>query len=80
MIAGYYCVKTSFIWDKYQRTSHWEYREIHLCSFCLKIYMLVDFEVLNNVLMDLKPLARLLDPHSGHKGHDREKSTSVRFG
>jgi hypothetical protein len=35
--------------------------------------MLVDFEVLNNVLMDLKPLAQLLDPHSGHKGHCREK-------
>ncbi len=35
--------------------------------------MLVDFEVLNNVLMNLKPIARLLDPHSGHKGHYREK-------
>jgi hypothetical protein len=35
--------------------------------------MLVDFEVLNNVLIDLKPLARLLDSHSGHKGHYREK-------
>ncbi len=35
--------------------------------------MLVDFEVLNNVLMDFKPLARLLDPHSGQKGHCREK-------
>jgi hypothetical protein len=35
--------------------------------------MLVDFKVLNNVIMDLKPLSRLLDPHSGHKGHNREK-------
>ncbi len=35
--------------------------------------MLVDFDVLNNVLTDLKPLARLLDPNSGHKGHNREK-------
>jgi hypothetical protein len=35
--------------------------------------MLVDFEGLNNVRMDLKPLARLLDPHSGHKGDNTEK-------
>ncbi len=63
----------------WERTSHWDYRKIHLCSIWLKIGMLVDFEVLNNVLMDLEPLARLLDPNSGHKGHNREKSTSVRF-
>jgi predicted phosphatase len=50
-----------------KRTSHWDYRKIHLCSIWLKIGMLVDFEVQNNVLMDFKPLSLLLDPHSGHR-------------
>jgi hypothetical protein len=39
--------------------------------------MLVDFEVLNNVLMDFKPLARLLDPHSGHKGQGKIHLCSI---
>jgi hypothetical protein len=43
-----------------------------VCRIWLKVSILVDLEVLNNVYMDLKALAPLLDPVLGHN-HNRER-------
>jgi hypothetical protein len=40
----------------------------------------INLYVLNNVLMTLQPLARLLDPHMGHQRSPMEKYSPVGLG
>jgi hypothetical protein len=59
-------VASSTAWPLYWSPKVTLGKSVPLCSIWLKIGMVIDLYVLNNVYMTFKPLAWLLDPYTGH--------------